>query len=118
MPDVTARIASVSMAVAKLRADLPAIEWRAGQVLAQLAELAAIVGELAAGAAETTTQPRPVIRTAANGDRRKELQRLAYLACRSLPPNLDPNVRDTEIARILGKWGVTANEITELGYQA
>jgi hypothetical protein len=117
---LTDRAASVAASVARLRQDVPAIEWRTGQLLAQLADLASIVQDLASTAAADNTTPRPVIRTAAKDhvDRDKELQRLSFLACRALAPNLEGTIRDKEIARILAAWGVTATEIAYLGYQA
>lgn len=114
---LTDRAASVAASVARLRQDVPAIEWRTGQLLAQIADLAGVVQELAAAPHKQTS---PAIRTAANDhvDRDKELQRLSFLACRALAPNLEGTIRDKEIARILAAWGVTATEIAYLGYQA
>jgi hypothetical protein len=119
MPDVTARIESVSAAVSKLRADLPAIEWRAGQMLAQLGELAAIVGELAAGAGSVQTSPTAVAdREREQSRRQATIEHLAWLACRGLPPGLIGPDRDAELCRVLPRWGVTDRELRGLGYLA
>jgi hypothetical protein len=121
MPSVTDRAASVAAAVAKLRSDLPAIEWRTGQMLAQLAELAEIVAELAGGAAAQqvavgTAGLAAVAKPAE--DRRKVLDQLAWMACRALPAGLDGSRRDAEICRILEGWNVTREELAVLGYAA
>lgn len=117
MPDVTARISSVSAAVATLRQDLPAIEWRAGQVLAQVGELAAIVAELAAGSPGSEASPAAVATAEREASRRvATVEHLLWLACRSLPPGLDGPARDREVCRVLKAWGITDQELTERGY--
>jgi hypothetical protein len=116
--DLNARVASLRTGVAALRRDLPAIEWRTGQILGLLAELADVVGELATGGgAPAVAGVAPgVAGKPAVEDRRTQLDRLSWMACRALPEGLEGVRRDAEICRMLEQWGVSRDELVALGY--
>lgn len=119
MHDVTQRVASVQAAVGKLRAELPAIEWRAGQMLAQIAELAAIVGEVASGAGQAAPRPTDVADTLREANRRAAtVEHLLWLACRGLPRDLEADRRDAEVCRVCMQWGISEQELSERGYRS
>lgn len=115
--DLNARVASLRAGVGALRQDLPAIEWRTGQILGLLAELADVVGELATAGVPAVAGVAPgAAGKPAPEDRRKQLDRLAWMACRALPKGLEGHLRDAEICRMLEQWGVSRDELCELGY--
>ena len=113
MSDVTARVESVQKTLVRLRSELSATEWMTGQVLTLVGELAAIVQETCAANADV-----PVRKQQATYDRREALNRLLYQACRSLPPGIEGERRDTEVMRILRAWNVTSAELAQLGYES
>ena len=118
MSDLTARMASVQTSIAAIRKDVPAIEWRAGQMLAALSELAAILGDLVA-TDRLPGEVHPVCEEEQhNRDtrRRATVDHLLWLACRSLPAD-GHSSRDSEVPRILTAWGVTSQELLALGYR-
>jgi hypothetical protein len=113
MSDVNVRLESLRASLAALRKDLPAVEWRTGQMLSAVAELADLVGQLAAAAGN-----KPAATERPAEDRSNTLQRLVYQACRAVKPGLDGVQRDAEMCRILRAWSVTERELKDLGYRA
>lgn len=115
--DLKAKTNSLELAIEAMRRDVPAIEWRTGQLLAKLAELAAIVGELAA---DTATEVPVLDRERENHDkatrRKATVEHLLWLACRSLPVGVTDKARDAEVRRVMLAWGVTERELADLGY--
>jgi hypothetical protein len=112
---MTTRLDSVQTSIAAIRKDLPATEWRAGQMLSALAEMTGIVGDLAA-----TQAGKPACQAEANerDTRRKAtVEHLLWLACRALAADqVDAQHRDGEVRRILLAWGVSETEFKGLGY--
>jgi len=116
MSDVTMRLESVKAGVQRLRDQVPGTDWQQASALKLLAELAEIVGQLAAGGAAGIGPTSAVGKPAE--DRRQMLERLAWMACRALPQGLDGSRRDAEICRILEGWNVSREELAGLGYAA
>jgi hypothetical protein len=114
--DVTAKVASLAAGIEGIRRDVPAIEWRTGQLLAKLAELTAIVAELAGtkSAEEPARTEREIHDKATR--RKATIEHLLWLACRSLTPGVADEARDQEVRRVLASWGVTKFELKLLGY--
>jgi hypothetical protein len=112
--DVTERLGSLRASVAALRREVPAIEWRTGQILGVVSELADLVAELAA--AGSASLPAATLATKPAEDRKEQLGRLAWMACRVLPAGLEGVRRDAEICRILESWHVSREELRQLGY--
>jgi hypothetical protein len=108
--DVTERAKSIGEAVAKLRGELPASEWRAAQVLALVGELAAVAELLDRGVEDQPAAP-------AKRDRTNEVGRLVYLAVRALPEGLEGPARDREVCRIGRQWGLLEAELAAEGYR-
>lgn len=115
--DVTERLGSLRASVAALRREVPAIEWRTGQILGVVGELADLVAELAAaGTASPAAASPSTLATKPAEDRKEQLGRLAWMACRVLPVGLEGCRRDAEICRILESWHVSREELRQLGY--
>lgn len=112
MSDVKTRIESVQAGIDRLRDQIPAIEWQQATLLKLLAEMAAIVKEVAGGeVAKTDKQGKPLV-----PDRSAVLAKLSWQACRAIPPGLDGEARDAEICRILRSWNVSTSDLLQLGY--
>ena len=80
MSDVTTRLASVQTGLARLREQVPAIEWQQATLLKLVAELAAIVAELrpssdAPQAGDGTVTRRKI------QSREDQIKGMAYQAC-------------------------------------
>lgn len=112
MSSVIERCNSVRAAIDAMRNQVSASDWQAGQLLRVMGDLADVIAEHVDDTADT------VSRKDARGDRESQLQRLLYLAVRSLPAEVrSGSGRDREVVRILCAWGVQSEEIHELGYK-
>lgn len=114
MSDVNERLESLRASLAALRKELPAIEWRTGQILNAVAELTDVVGQLAAAAGGEASPATQAARVPE--DRGKTLERYLYQAARAIAPGLEGPRRDAEIRRILRAWNVSDKELAGLGY--
>jgi hypothetical protein len=116
--DLKAKTNSLETAIEAMRRDVPAIEWRTGQLLSKLAELAAIVGEMVSSTStEATAAPDTARELHDKTTRRKAtVEHLLWLACRSLPVGVADEARDLEVRRVMLVWGVTEYELGLLGY--
>lgn len=114
MSDVKAKLAAIRAAVDRLREQVPTIEWDKAGTLRLLGELTDAVAELAGDSG-----PQAAARTGSGvvPDRKAVLARLAWQACRALPPGVTGEARDAEICRIMRAWNVSAAELVELGYE-
>lgn len=115
--DVGKRLDSVRSSLAALRRDLPAVEYRTGQILTVVSELAELVAELATAGGGSASTPAAKAAGKPAEDRKQTLDRLCWMACRALPAGLDGERRDAEICRALEAWGLSREELAALGYK-
>lgn len=116
MSDLTTRIGSVQAGLERLREQTPAIEWQTATLLKLAAELAAIVRQMADAPGESVAAVTAGKSGGGTQDRNAVLARLAWQACRTLPPGVTGEARDAEICRILRAWSVSQGELVALGY--